>query len=781
MLFFKIYIRTVLKKWPFYAVAWGSMLIGLMFATSMLVRFKIQYFHDRHHEHYNRIYQLHNKLDLGGGHYNIWTTTSIEEVAATKMYIPEVEAVTRYTRSNAEIVLRNGIHSVTDWGLYADTSFYQVFTLPLICGDLKTALKEPLSIILTQTTAHKLFGDSIPLGKTLKARFNNRTRMLKVTAVVQDCPLGASIQYAFITPIEIYHQVNPGDFSGWGNCSFSSALLLNKHATQEALDARLRSIASKRGHRDPKLMAIPYTKATSIYYDSNGQEHNYRIFNYVFSLVLAILFLVVASFNYSVIMNSMLFDRIKEVSIHKINGATRRKMAARLLLETTAVLFLILCFAIALTVSVSKVANGIIIKSFGWEVLGHPFMLISFAIVLVVGLFITSFFPSLFIASVPIQNLLKNMLQPRKRRNPLRLSMLFFQLFVGNLLVFLTLGSQHISSLALSDEWGINRKNVWVLTTATMNNKDIRAIKDELMRTPGIEAVSCLMNNGTTTSVEWTGKDPENILSFQITNVDAQFDSVMNLNLMEGRFFGNVYRNDSNNMVINETAAKLMGVKNPIGLQIKCWGLDGKVIGVVKDFRYGPMDRDINPIIMLNDRSKPYQILIKSSLPENLIYAKVKSLYMRFEQDYPVQFQSYSNRYILSNGEVSNSKIEFLVYAMAVLFITCIGILAFTALSVHRRTKEIGIRKANGASALQILLLLNRPLLIAYTVGLSFSILVASQFLKSYFEVFAFSPSVPAWIFVEGSVFVLLLVVTTSFVQSWRMAARNPSESLRYE
>jgi putative ABC transport system permease protein len=781
MLFLKLYIRSIRNKWPFYAIAWMSLLIGLVFSIGMLLGFRLSFFHDRHNIHYDRIYELYNNVYQSEGRTNIWNTSSIDQANVVRMQIPEVEAVTQYTGTNASVVLKIGERSVTEWGCYVDSFYSKVFTLKIICGNIKNAFRDPLSIVLTQTTSKKLFGGANPLGETVRARFNNRVRLLKVTAVVDDCPIGASNRYAFLVPIQTYYQVNPGDLSGWGNCAFTSAVLLNRKANFPVLEARLHSINSKRGKTDSHLLAVPYLRATSISFDADGQPHNFRLIDYTVALVLALLFILIASFNYCIIINSLAFDRMKEAGINKINGASRWRVFLRLMSETALSLLVIFIIAIPVTKYLGDVTNDLIIPVFSWSTLMHPFILWTFILVFVISLLITSLFPSLLISSVRINNLLKNTLIHGSSRSPFRVSVLVIQLAVGSLLVFLTLGSQYISSMSLSDEWGINRKNVWVVTTAAMNNKDVRAIKAELLRTPGIDNVSCLMINGAVTNAKWTGMKPDNQVEFEVTNVDSQFDSVMNLQISRGRFFENISTRDSFGIVINETAAKRMGLKNPIGAKMNIWKLEGTIVGVVKDFRYGPMDRLVAPVVLLNERSKPYNLLIKSKLPEEWVYRTTLRVYRKYEQDFSIQFQSYTQRFILSNGSVSTTKTMFLVYSVVVLFITCIGILAFTALTVQRRTKEIGIRKANGASAFDILFLLSRSTFFALFMGLLISIPAAYLILVNYYSLFAYSPPIPIWIFLVGIAFVLLVVISTTILQSWRVATRNPVEALRYE
>jgi putative ABC transport system permease protein len=664
---------------------------------------------------------------------------------------------------------------------FADSTFFKTFPLDFITGDKENALIKPFSIVLTESLAKKYFGSIDVVGKIV--RFENQFDFT-VTGIIKDQPY-LHLTVESVASLESLETIRyPGALKEYDGWSYPTYILYPEGISKEASEKTVRDHLKKVGYGD-SFKLRPFT---DIYYSNEVEnESNTRHGNLLYNKILiavSIFILLLAAINFINLTIANAVSRSKEVSLKKLQGASKFQLIIQFLLET--VLFIFLSFLLAILIL--WFLNPILYLITGFTLspsdLFTKVRLFILAGGLIAFIFISGIYPSFYISSYNI-NTNRNKTSRNSSYLGIRNSLIIFQNLVSITLICCTLIANQQFRYMNRKDLGFDKTNILNLKVNTQLVEHLDILKEKLLKNPEITGVSYsnrIPGNywGSWCCVKIDGNENKYFNNY----VDADYLKTMGIRLTEGRNFSAFNTSDLKaTYLINEQAIKQYGLKNPLGQFITPGnGIRGEIIGIFQDFHYRGLNYEKTPLILFYNLERMNYINIKVS-EKNIAGAieKIKVLWDEmcpaFAFEYSFLDETYDMQY------KSEQRFENLLFAFALLalFIASIGLLGLSIYSTVRRTKEIGLRKVNGAKVGEILKMLNidftKWVAIAWLISCPISWFVMKKWLMN----FAYRTEISIWIFIVSGIIALGIALLTVSLQSWRAATRNPVEALRYE
>jgi len=655
-----------------------------------------------------------------------------------------------------------------------DPSFFSMFSFPFVNGDPESALQNPDSLVITDEIATKYFGHENPIGKVLTL---NNSDDLVVSGVIH-IPSNSHIQLDFIAPL-------PDRLANDWNWRDPSYVLLDKNASVTGVKQKIAGALSKHSpypFADTlKVDLLPFTKV--------HLDFGRRTYVYIFSLIAAFI-LLIACINYMNLATACSANRSREVGLRKVMGAKRSELIQQFLGES----ILMSAIGLGLSLILIKIGlpliNNLTTKQLTFSLLfSHSMYLYIFGLIVAVGL-ISGIYPAFFLSANRPAETLKASLHFKSKRSSFRVVTVVGQFAISILLIACTAVVFRQLSYVQNRPLGLNTDYVIKVPINRMLLSRLISYKDRLLQNPNILSVTAGQSvpyneDYKTSGVEWVGKDPQ--LSPNIRFSIAYFDYIETfaIELVEGRSFQSGSSADVANFVINEEAAKYMGMDNPIGQQLKFWGSEGTIIGVVKNYHHVSLHREIMPhIFNINPRNYGSLrfIFIKiasENIPNTLEY--IRETTMTFAPDYPYEY-SFLDQGVgdLYQAEQKLGEI-FSTFAFLAIFISCLGIFGLASFTAERRTKEIGIRKVLGASISSIMVLLSKEfsrwILLANVIAWPIGWFAMHKWLQN----FAYRSSLNPLLFLLAGLLSLVIAALPVSYQAIKAAVADPIDSLRYE
>lgn len=785
-----IAFRNLWKHWAFSFINILGLSIGMTacYLIFLYVNFELSY--DNFHTKKDRIYRV--VADIKTPSETINGSGPSWAVPPHLSDFPEVESAVRVLD---DIILfrKDDIKINETESLWADEDFFSVFDYKLLKGNPLTVLKDPFSIVLSESSAKKYFGDSDPIGQTILIL--DDAYPSTVTGVMEDIPENSQIQGDVIVSMTtITKQFAEGVDDQWGNYGPFAYVLLKPGTNAENLESKFPAFIEKWNGKEmnksqmfPTLLLEPLK---DVYLKSaRGGFVTGNINNvYTFSII-AFLILIIACINFINLTTARSSERAKEVGIRKVVGAAKFQLARQFIGES--ILICLIAFLLTLVVSVSllpsfNLLSGKIISQGIFENLNYLTLLFlaSIAIGLVAGIY-----PALVLSSFKPTTVLKGRFATGTKGNFLRKGLVISQfaisitLIIGTIVVYSQMN--YMSNLDL----GFKKDQVLVLDTNSDKNRD--ALKQAISNLPNIKDVSL------SSSVPGGGNpsaysEIENIKGdLQIANLDlyfVDFDYIplYNIQVAAGRSFSREFKTDTTQaMLLNEAAVKMFGYSSPehaIGKRFKQWGREGKIIGVIKDFHFQSLKNPIKPLTMRiePDRGDYLSINVSASNLTSTV-AAVEKEWKKIIPNKPFNYyflDEYFDRQY--RGEAQFGKL-FFNFAMLAIFLSCLGLLGLASYTTMQRTKEIGIRKVMGASVSNILNLLSRDFLKLVVISFFVAIPVSWYFMQKWLIDFAYRTTISWWVFMAAGVIALFIAIITVSFQALKAAMSNPVNSLRSE
>lgn len=793
---FKNYITVALrnlwrhKGFSFINIFGLSVGMTACFLIFLYVTFESSY--DDFHTKANRIYRVVTDTKTPTETIKQGRTTTPIAINLKKDF-DEVEEAVRFS-DDAYLVRRGEIKFQEKKTVLADSTLFNIFDFPLIAGNKKTALTEPMSIVISQSSAVKYFGKENPLGQQVLV--SGAAIPATITAVMKDIPENSQIQADMFISMSsfknIYGQATSD--SEWTNHSNYTYVLLKPFTNAKAFESKLPAFmefhhgaAAKELQMQDYLSLEPlrdvYLKSTRDGYVT-GSITNVYIFS-----VIAIFILLIACINFINLTTARSAERAKEVGIRKVVGAGRFQLACQFIGESVIICIIAFALTILLCAITLPLFNQLAGKTISNSIVANPQHIYSlFALSLVIG-FVAGIYPSLVLSSFKPAGVLKGRFASGTRGLILRKGLVVFQFTISIALIVGTIVVYSQLQYMRNQDLGFAKDQEIIINTNFDRNKDV--FKESLKSIPGVlsttysSSVPGSSNNSAYSTVE--NKNGE----MQKSNIDLYFvdyDYIpqYNLKLSAGRAFSRDFPTDSTQaMVINEAAAKMLGyhtAQEAVGRNFDQWGRKGKIIGVLKDFHYKSLQNTIPPLTMRMEKWGYGTISIKvaaNNLPATL--HAIEKKWVQLIPNRPFEYNFLDDFFNSQYKGEENFGSLFLNFAVLAIFISCLGLLALSSYSTMQRTKEIGVRKVLGANVSSIVNLLSMDFIKLVVIALFIAGPLSWMVMHRWLETFAYRIDISWSVFVLAGVAAVLIAFVTISFHAIKAAVTNPVKSLRTE
>lgn len=746
---------------------------------------------DKFHEKDSRLFQvLANHKEASSIRTLVETPAPLAEAMAKEL--PEVEyAVSAYsTDFGGNTTLSVGNRNINATGLYATKDYFNVFSYQLIQGDRNKVLATKNAIVLSRDLAMKLFNTTTNItGTTIEWQHE---KQFIVAGIFENPPSNSSVRFDFLVSMELLLEISP-HLKEWGNSDPTSYVVLKENTNKEQFNQKISGfIRTKIESSNTDLHIRRYSDGYLYGKYENGVQVGGRIAYVKMFSVIAIFILLIACINFMNLSTAKASRRLKEIGIQKCVGASRRTLIFQYLGESLLMTFFSMLFALLIVSVFLPPFNHITGKGieFNFTMAQYFFIL---GITIITGL-VAGSYPALYLSGFKPVAILKGKLKTSGGELWIRKGLVTFQFVLSALFITAVLVVYKQVTFIQTRNMGYNKDNVVSiemeggLTDIETIIKNTQTYLSEVKTTPGIlmassmDHASIVGDFGSTSGLDWEGKDPKDVINFGNTGVNYDLIETMNIKMAEGRSFSRAISSDSNEIILNEAAISAMKIKNPVGKIIKMWGKDRKIVGIAKDFHFESVHENIKPFAMRLEPLYTNRIIAKIKAgSEMATLDRLRSIYKKinpgFSFNYKFMDQDYQRLYIGEKRVATLSK----YFAGLAIIISCLGLFGLAAFTAQRRQKEIGIRKVVGASVADIAAMLSKDFLKLVLLAILIAFPLAWWAMNEWLNDFAYRINIGAGIFLMAGISIILITLLTISFQSIKAAIANPVKSLRTE
>ncbi|OOG76374.1 ABC transporter permease [Algoriphagus sp. A40] len=803
--YLKIAYRNLLKKKVYSIINIIGLGVGMACCVLIFMFVQDELSYDNYHEKGDRIYRVtHGSrspegVTEGAEAQPFWVWGNAPVGPALKLDFPEVEKVVQFS-GRADILFTVGDNITQEDGVFfMDSTVFDVFSWKLIEGDPKTALAAAYSVVLTETTAKKYFGNESALGKTLKGsesagRANEGD--YTVTGVMADLPSNSHFKFNALLSLETFRQSIPEIFEAWGYVDTYTYFLVNDQFDRAAFEAKIPEFIERRNGDNGYGYTIAIEPLSDVYLRTTAQRQPGETGSlpniYVFSII-GLFIMIIAMINFMNLSTARSMERAKEVGIRKSIGADRGLLIFQFLGESLIIVGLAAVAGLIFVSAAIPMMNDLTGKVFEFnQMVNLQTVPVFLGIILVIGL-LAGYYPAMVLSGFQPVMILKGINKSDAKGVNLRKGLVVFQFSLSIALIAGTLVVYSQMSHLLDKDMGFDKEHMLVLDyNYDEKVNDVSAvIQGELEAMPDVLSVafsrsvpgSYFPNAGTTIETPEGEMKQEAQPIFQ---VGLDFIDHFDLELVAGRSYSRDYPSDSSSaLVINEAAARQYGYANPadaVGKKFDQWGREGQIIGVVKDFNYISLHRAVEPLTLPFEAYASRYISVKvqgDDLPETI--AKVEDVWKKLAPQRPFIYSFLDEDFNKQYESDFRFRKIFTTFSVLAIMIACLGLLGLATYTAEQRTKEIGIRKVLGAEVSSIVGLLSKDFIKLVLIAIVIATPVSWFGMNKWLEGFAYQVPVQWWIFgVAGLLAVIVALVTISF-QSVKAAMMNPVDSLKSE
>lgn len=790
--YFKLTFRHIRKHLLISILNISGLAIGIACFVMIMLYVNHELNYDKFNEHYDDIYRVAVDAKIGSTVIQqTWTPAPLP--VALYDEFPEIRAVTRIADWGQTVRIGDRFYDEPKAAM-VDSSFADIFTLDFVEGSPEKVLNEPGQVLLNRSTARKYFGETSAIGEVIYFR---DSIALTVTGVYEDFPGQTHFHFNMLISLTSVDGLYNND--EWFANNFETYMRLEPGYPKDTLEAKLPAFVDKYLFNgtygdfsdDENFwdLYLQHIREIHLGSDLNGEFEPNGNLSYIkiFSLV-AFLMLIVACINFMNLTTASSSIRAREVGIRKTNGASRRGLQRQFFSEAIIVSLLALILAMGLVESIMGPFKNFTGREIQLHYLDN-FLVIPglLALAIIVGLFSGSY-PALYMSQFSaIDSLGYKGVQ--QSRSWFRNIMVLFQFSVAIFLIAATILVQKQMHLVMNESLGFNKEQV-VLVKYAHYLDNIDSFKDELMKNPEIIQVSASANVPGDQITNWGfgAEGMESSFSLNVNITDETFAETMGLELVQGRYFSEEFRADTAKIVLNETAVELLELENPIGHITYMWNDRDKpfeVIGVVKDYHWESKHMEVRPHALMHlgiGQREPYYLSVRiAGADYKGMIAFLQDMWEEEISEIPFEYDVLDQHYEKLYQNEQQTKSLLYIFAAIAIFISCLGLFGLASFMAERRTKEIGIRKTNGATTANILGILS----VDFTKWVLLANLIAWPFtwwvMKKWLESFAYRIEIPYWVFVVAGVLAFIIALATVSFHAIRASRLNPGISLRYE
>ncbi|PZX55623.1 ABC transporter permease [Algoriphagus chordae] len=782
--YLKIAWRNITRSKGYALINIAGLGIGMAASILILIWVQFELSVDRFHENSDRVYANWRNAEMQGEIFT-WDYTPAPYAAALKEQFPEVAEVARITEWDQQL-LTVGEKSFYEEATFTDPGFFEMFSFEALEGDPIAALTEPGNIILTESVAKKLFGESSAMGKSVTVE---KQMDFEVKAVIKDLPNNTDFPFTVFLPFKKLEAMGWAD-DYWGNNSYRTFTMLNEGTDLAGFTQKFNDFTAKNSEmKDVSDFLFPIKDLHLYAKFENGKSVGGKIELIKMFGIVSIIVLLIAAINFVNLSTAQSDKRSKEVGIRKISGAGKGMLIGQFLAES---------ILIALTAYILAIV--IVSLSFSWfkdlvgQDLENPFTQpffwgISVAYIFVTGILAGSY-PAFLLSSYKPAVVFKSKMNGKKSfgLKP-REVLVVFQFAVVVTLISSVWIVQDQMKFVQNRDLGIDKDNL-IFHTVTENMRENKAaLRNELLALPEVKSVSYTFSPLTeiysdTDAMNWQGKDPEFKTNISRMGTDADLVQTAGMELLSGRDI-DIYNfpSDSLAAIINEKTVAVMGFRDPIGQVIEDDELKFTVVGVVKDFIMdSPFDNAV-PIVVMGPKRNLNFIHIRFAQGGDYVnsLASVETVFNKFNPDSPFDYKFVDEEHAQKfSSQKRTAKLTSLFTGLAVM-ISCMGLFGLATFIAERRRKEISVRKVMGASISSVVGLISSEFTKLVLISVIIGIPTTWYFMSDWLETFAYRTTINWTVFLWTGGLTLLIALLTVSSQAIKAALVNPAETLKSE
>ena len=783
----KIILRNLRRGGIYSAINIGGLAIGMAAAILIFAWIYHEWSYDRFHKKEKQLYEVYDNITFDGKiQSSDWTPKILGPTL--KADYPEIAGMARMSTS-FPLLLANGDTKLKVQTGYTDPDFLMMFDFPLLYGNKETALNDPHSVILTEKTAMRFFGNEDPMGKTflLKNQYS-----MTVTGVMKDLPNNTLFNFEVLIPVAFLKVMNMYD-EFWGNLSIQTFVELQPNVRLDLVNESIKEIIKKHSNNntiDYEVFLYPLDKKHLYSKFENGVPVGGLIDTLRLFAVIAGLILLIACINFMNLSTARSEKRAKEVGVRKVMGGKRLSLIKLFLGESLIVSFISGAIALTLALIALPVFNTLMGQQLTLNLANIWFWCAGLGFILITGLLAGSY-PAFYLSSFLPVKVLKGLFRTKQTWVSPRKVLVVIQFTIASALIVSTLVIHRQIKYAQDRESGYNKDQLIYTFMEGDIPKNFELIKQDLLNSGTAISVTRSFSPmtqgwGNTWGVNWKGKDPNEKIIFDMYFTDADWAKTVGATIIEGRDIDiNTYSTDSTAVLLNESALKIINFEHPIGEIVNINGNDFHVVGVVKDFilrsPYEPVVPMLieGPIASWGLQVMHIKLNGQNRMADNL--ARAEQIFKQYNPAYPFDYKFIDEEYAQKFQDEKRTGSLITWFAGLTIFISCLGLFALVAYMAEARRKEIGIRKVLGASVYDITSLLSKEFLVLVLVSIAVASPIAWWAMNQWLTTYSYRTNIPWWIFVVVGMLSLLIALVTVGFQAVKAATANPVNSIKVE
>jgi len=796
---FKLAFRQLLQNKAITGIKLLGLVLGLTLSILLIYYALFELSYDSFHKNAKHIYRLKSEYFEGKAITEVYSTTDPAWGPVLKDEFPEVKDFVRiFTFEREQVVNYNNVKFRETRVFTAEPSFFRIFDYSLVQGDTSNVLKRPYTMAISESISRKYFGNENAIGKLFKLSNGKKSNHFEVTGVFKDFPVNSNLQYDFIISWETIRSGFPQVETKWQLEMYYTYVLLDSKADPKKIERESPSVYNKHSNWknvNKRLRLIPLRDIHLEAFQQWEVEAKGNVTATWIILILGCAILLIALINHVNIIISQSIERSKLIGLRQILGSKKTNIVSYFVLESI-ILYLV---AFLLSILIIELFTPLLImvsNSFSIKVLfySQTFWLIA-GIEIAFCIIISGLIPGVIFSKLNPLLLLKGNYKTSKKSTFIQNSFTVFQFLVSIILIIATSLVYRQMDYVSKKDLGINMNQVLALRTPVgedFEDNKMKSFSDALMNNPEIADISVSSDipgrdacNGLFAKRNLNNDDKQ---IFDIMKFDSHFFSLYGINIIVGQTFSDVSENNVGKIMLNEKAVSMLNYKPDeiVGKTIYLPEMNNApvtVLGVFKNFNQLSLHETYSPLMIVHFNWVPtsfFSLKLKSKNYAQII-GKIEKEWTQFfpssEYDYFFVDQFFNQQY--KQDRIFNKVL--IIFSLLSVFISCLGVFAMSLYQTAQRTKEIGIRRVNGASRLNILRLLNKSFTLWVVIAFIIACPLAYWGVSLWLQNFPYRTSIAWWVFLLSGVLVFIIATATVGLQAWRAASRNPVEALRYE
>jgi len=802
--YFKVAMRNLWKNKGYSAINILGLAIGLATCLLILIYVMDELSYDKFYKKSDRIYRVDADINFGGTHWIL--AVAPDPLAATlKNDFPQVEEAARF-RDYGGIRIRKGNENLQENKvIFADSTLFNVFSLPFIAGDPKAALTDPVSIVITEKMAKKYFNTADAVGKTLVL---NDTSNRKVTAVIKNIPSQSHFNFDFFLPLRSEESRS----GNWLSNNFNTYVVLKEGADPKKLESQFDAVINKYlapqalqvfhatmeefkktgGHVYYSLMPLTQIHLHSSKTGELGANGNIQ-YVFIFSAIAAFI-LLIACVNFMNLSTARSSNRAKEVGVRKVLGSSKQNLISQFLTESVSISFIALVIAIGIAELLLPYFNQVSGKQIDIGLFSRPWLLPALLLLMLVVGVLAGSYPSFYLSSFQPVTVLKGKIAGGFKRSWLRSSLVVFQFAISIILIVGTVVIYNQLNFIRNRKLGFDREHILVIQNCYPLGKQAKTFRNELLNIRGVEAATM---SGFLPTSDYRSDSPlfpdatldqKSAVAMQTWYVDEDYIPTLKMQILKGRNFSAQMPTDSSAIILNEAAAKLLPFDDPLNKTLYyLTNINSRetkayhVIGILKNFNFNSLREQVSPMGLFYAEERGKIAVRFTSADKSFLVSAVENKWKSIAPNQPFSYsfmdEDFNNIY-RAEQRIGRIAISFSVLAI---LIACLGLFGLVTYAAEQRTKEIGIRKVLGASVNNIVNMLSKDFLKLVFIAMLIAFPLGWYFMNKWLQDFAYRISIDWKIFLTAGLVAILIAILTVSAQALKAAVASPVDNLRTE